>query len=537
MTKMVYSFDVFDTCLCRLCGEPRLLFDVLSLKVQEMMGDDGNEQMRQLFVVLRAESGGKSLNEIYDHVAKNFPLPCSVEQMAAMEMELEKQMLVPIVATRNLVNGLREKGDIRFISDMYLPSAFIRERLVEHGFFKEGDKIYVSDELQAWKHDGSLYRFVHETEGIAYRRWHHYGNCRHSDYKVPRGLSIHAHHLSYGYLSYEEQWRRMPVLQYQYPAILAGVARAVRLSTEAPEDQKAFVCDISAPLMVSWVLHMMCDAQHNGVRRLFFCARDTHSQFMVARRLQLLFPDIKAHYLFISRDALHVGNEEDVARYFMDAGVLSNEKTAIVDSNSCGETLRVLNRMAESQGCRPVVGYFIVSSALPKETALSFPLVYPRYISNQSNKTGRSLIGMKIFFELILSLNYHRKTIGYERRGDRMRPVFGNDDDDRWCVEGIGTRSAKKYNDRLSLKLCEAVVDTGLYRYNDQLFDHVVLSSLADFFTYPKKTYLHYLRRFVWWDRPFVGPVVGKSRGLWRRGNLFYCLPGFFSKLLWKILK
>lgn len=45
----VYSFDVFDTCLARLCGEPRLLFDVLSLKVQKAMGEDCNEHLRELF--------------------------------------------------------------------------------------------------------------------------------------------------------------------------------------------------------------------------------------------------------------------------------------------------------------------------------------------------------------------------------------------------------------------------------------------------------------------------------------------------------
>ena len=61
---MVYSFDVFDTCLCRLCGEPRLMFDVLSLKVQEAIGDSCSEQLRQLFVAARVAAEGRSLHEI-----------------------------------------------------------------------------------------------------------------------------------------------------------------------------------------------------------------------------------------------------------------------------------------------------------------------------------------------------------------------------------------------------------------------------------------------------------------------------------------
>lgn len=531
---MLYSFDVFDTCLCRLCGEPRLMFDVLSHKVKEIMGEACNEQLRQLFVANRTEAVGSDLVEIYEEVSRVFPLPFSVERMVEMELETERQMLVPVVATLKLVNRMREKGDICFISDMYLPSSFIKERLVEHGFFKEGDRIFVSNEMQAWKHDGSLFRRIHETEGISYRRWHHYGNCRHSDFRVPRRLGISAFHLSYGYLPYEEQWRQMPVLRCQYPAILAGIARAVRLSTEAPEDQKAFVCDLSAPLMVTWVFRIMEKAQRNGIKRLYFCARDTHTQFLVARRLQPLFPEMTAHYLFISREAIHADNKDEIFRYFLESGLASEDKTAIVDSNSSGETLRVLNALMKAHGCVPVAGYFMVSNTQPQDTDLSFSSIQPCYINSLGNRKGGLLMGMKIFFELIISLNYHQRTAGYESHGKSVRPFFGEDGDDQWFVDGMGIRRAKKNNDQLALGFCNAFVSTGLFRYSEQLFDHFIVSSLTEFFDCPQKKYLPYLHRFVWWGRPFVGPIVGKHKGLWRRGSLFYSLPSFLLKLIWK---
>ena len=531
---MVYSFDVFDTCLCRLCGEPRLMFDVLSLKVQETMGESCSEQLRQVYVASRTEASGGNLKEIYDNVSQSFPLPWRIEQMAEMELEVERQMLMPIVETRRLVDSLREKGDVCFISDMYLPSTFIRKRLVEHGFFKEGDRLYVSNELQAWKHDGSLFRLIHEREGFNYKRWHHYGNCRHSDYRMPRSLGIHAHHLTFGYLPYEEQWRRIPVLQFQYPAILAGVARAVRLSTPAPKDQKAFVCDISAPLMLSWVLRVMKDGRNHGIRRLYFCARDTHTQFLIAKRLQPLFSELTIHYLFISREALRVENKEDVFRFFFEKGLASSDKTAIVDSNSSGETLRALNRMMEEHACNPVAGYYLVADVLPKNAMLTFPSIYPRYVGSLGNKRGRSLMGMKLFFELVLSLNYHSKTVGYERHGNMERPVFGEDADDQWCIVKQGVREAKKLNDRLALGYCDAFLNTGLCRYGDQLFEQVAIPTLTSFFAYPQKTCLRYLHRFVWWGRPLVGSVFGKAKGLWHRGSLIFCLPGFLSKWIWK---
>ena len=136
MTNTVFSFDVFDTCLCRLCGEPRLLFDVLSRKVQKAMGNECGEHMRQSFVTARINAGGNDLAEIYNQVKKDFPVPCAVERIVELELETEREMLVPILATRKLVDALRAKGKVFFISDMYLPSSFIKERLVAFGFFK-----------------------------------------------------------------------------------------------------------------------------------------------------------------------------------------------------------------------------------------------------------------------------------------------------------------------------------------------------------------------------------------------------------------
>ena len=57
---MTKSFDVFDTCLCRLCGDPRMLLDVLSWKVVDLMplAEDDKEHLREQFVSLRADAHG-----------------------------------------------------------------------------------------------------------------------------------------------------------------------------------------------------------------------------------------------------------------------------------------------------------------------------------------------------------------------------------------------------------------------------------------------------------------------------------------------
>lgn len=528
----IYSFDVFDTCLARLCGEPRLLFDVLSLKVKEAMGETCNEHLRQLFVASRVQAEGNNLHEIYSHVAQRFPLPGSVGQMAELELETEREMLVPIIATLELVNQLRKKGRILFISDMYLPSAFIRERLKKFGFFQEGDLLFVSDEIGAWKYDGLLYRYVHEKESIPYRHWHHFGDNRQSDFKEPRRLGIHAHHLHYDYLPYEEKWREIPVLQYQYSAILAGVARAVRISTEALDDQKAFVCDISAPLMVSWVLRIMKDAMQRGIRRLYFCARDVHSEFLIARQFQDVFPDIELRYLFISGPALY--EDANCLDYLIQEGFADGIPVAIVDSCSSGKTLEAINKLLSSKGYSPSFGYFWEQMQVSSEPYVSSSLfakyeLQNAYLRSLASRRVRRFEGMRLLPELVFSLNYHKKTYGYEYHGQKLRPVFKDDEDDSWVFDGPSARIVKRNNDMILSRFSDSFKIVGLLPHVDSIFENNSTHILADFVDSPYKDYLHYLHRFVWWGSPLVGSIHGKNKGVWKRGNLFYSLPGLLT--------
>lgn len=529
----VFSFDVFDTCLVRLCGEPRLLYDVLSLKVKNDVGKEYNEHMRQQLVTARIQAGGKNLNEIYNNIAQYYPLPYTVDRMVELEIETEKEMLKPVLYTLYMINRLREKGRILFISDMYLPSAFIQERLVEFGFFKEGDRLFVSDEVGAWKSNGSLYRYIHEKEKITYRDWHHYGDNWRSDVKVPRRLGIHSHHLHYDYLPYEKMWREIPVLQYQYPAILAGVARAVRLSNEALDSQKAFVSNVSAPLMISWVLSIMTDAQKRGISHLYFCARDVHTHYLIARQLRTLFPNIEAHYLFISRVALY---ESPMAyEYLQQEGLADKSLSAIVDTCTNGKTLYTINKMLMSHGEKAVYGYFMEqtnNSVSVKYTNTQCDyLINSLYLEQLPMAKVHRLGGMTNLYETFFSINLHATTIGYERHRDIIRPVFGttsNRDGDWHCVLS-NFRNIKHSNDTLCKAMADAFCVTNLVDYNESILKHIAIPTLSQFIDVPYKIYINYLTNFKWLNNPFVGKIHGNNKGVWKRGSLFFSLPDFLS--------
>lgn len=228
--KKLYSFDIFDTCLVRLCGDPDNVVEILSNRIVKLLKDDSlfdfqgsEEHFRHLFVAIRKKYSG-NLDECYKKISSVLPIQVAPEEMAKMEMNLEREMLVPVKHTLDLVNRARTKGKVVYISDMYLPSDFLKKILEEYGFYKQGDEIYVSDELNAWKRDGTLYRYVKIKENVNYWHWHHFGDNRKSDVKVPRRLGIHSHYIHYDYLSFEKRWLRFPNFLNKSEKILAGLS-------------------------------------------------------------------------------------------------------------------------------------------------------------------------------------------------------------------------------------------------------------------------------------------------------------------------
>ena len=152
-----------------------------------------------------------------------------------------------------------------------------------------------------------------------------------------------------------------------------------------------------------------------------------------------------------------------------------------------------------------------------------------------TSSSVRRLSGIWIIFETMFSLNYHKRTIGYERQGDVMRPIFDFDYESGWYITGMNIRQAKRQNDYMSLAFCDAVVKTGLANYAKECVNNISVPTLVSYVDHPRKIYLQYPHKFIWSGKRFVGSFWGK-KGTWKRGNLFYSLPVFFATPLRIIL-
>lgn len=157
----IASFDIFDTTLIRKCGKPQNIFYLLAQKLFYH-----NTELQKEFVIWRLNIETKirfqtkceiMLNDIYN----NFPedkFGCSGVFAMESELQVESDNLVANSTIKETIRSKRKAGfKIIFISDMYLPSAFLKECLMHNHCILPNEEVFVSCENQARKSDGTLY--------------------------------------------------------------------------------------------------------------------------------------------------------------------------------------------------------------------------------------------------------------------------------------------------------------------------------------------------------------------------------------------
>lgn len=552
----VFSFDIFDTCLVRKCGTPRNMLDVLSLRVFDYPVE---EWVRQEFVVARRkaetqqfESNPKStIEDIYDNLDFHHCALMKKSQLVNVEIELERELLVPVLKMRERIDRLREKGHhIIYISDMYLPESFLRPIMQFHGFLKEGDSLYVSCEIGCQKRDGSLFEYVKEREGLKYVDWKHVGDNRFCDYNVPRKLGIRTELVSHGYNPYPRQWMDNDYsLMVKYPSILAGLSRALSLSN--PDNtHRDFILDIIAPFYSSWLYRIFEDAQKRGINRLYFCARDAYQIHKMALHMQVMFPNIGVEYVYISRHALYEEkNEEAKLAYFKQIGLASeNEKVAIVDTTTSGKTLHYLNVFLTNHGYKELFGYFFLlwNKVEGTDRLKSDVKIFDAYL--KENPVYDRLLPFFLIFENYFGVNNEERTDNYAFEKGKAIPVFTTELMKEDCI----IRDDKDWasvHQQLLCQYVESFVQIGLYRYSSIIFDGISVPNMCRFFTFPEKSYLSALENFycllhsngvmIPCIRKIHNPInlvrlflSDKKNCYWRRASIIYSSPNWLLKLI-----
>lgn len=551
----VSSFDIFDTCLVRLCGTPTHFFDVLSYQA---FVESVPECLRQRFVAERREAehqaavllGAKcTLADIYGHFAFSYPLLLPKERLMKIEMNCEKSMLRPVLSMRRKVEDCRERGHhIIFISDMYLPGWFLKSVLIQFGFFKDEDTLYVSCEVGKSKYKGELFNYVLVKENLSKRKWTHYGDNRYGDIQGARFAGLKVQRIEHAYSPIQNLWSLKDYVNgFKYPGVMAGISRALCCSNE-DNSHKHMVVDLIAPLVCSFTYGVMKAASAKHFSRLFFCARDTYSMYQVAQKMKPMFPDLEIDYLYISREALYEGEDEGRLAYYRQIGLASrNEDVAIVDFVTGGKTMMVLNRLLQNNGYRKVYGYFLYKWE-HFDIEVDFDCCHfelsQAYLKGVAFEPFIFLIRTQ-FFENFFGMNDQKRTVGYVMSGDKYEPVFTESP-----IQQDGNIPNRKQwlivHQSLIDQFADAFLTTGLYRYSEDVFKNLVMNALVFFSSTPDRIYLEPMLEYRITEdgipmvkkKSLIGLVLTRGRDSeWRRGTIYYNLPKWLVSFIVRFLQ
>jgi predicted HAD superfamily hydrolase len=333
----IASFDIFDTVLTRCVGNPHAVFVVLGrrLAAAGMTGDAaifaGARVSAEARARRRADPREVDLEAIYRELVAAAVLDlAAVPRAIAMEIELEAEMIRPVPGARAEVAAARSAGKrVVFVSDMYLPLAFLKGQLVRHGFWSEGDGLYVSSDLHLTKKSGALFDHVVQREGAAAASIVHRGNDAESDVRSAVRSGVRAEHFFDGNLGrYESIFESWSMRTEGLTSVVAGAARLARIEGTREFGASASLAEVAAgvagPALTGFVIWLLREARNRGIRRMFFVSRDGEILLRLARQLApSLSTKCELRYLYGSRQAWHLPSIAD--------GVANSDRKWILD--------------------------------------------------------------------------------------------------------------------------------------------------------------------------------------------------------------
>jgi FMN phosphatase YigB (HAD superfamily) len=456
----VISFDVFDTLLVRVQARPGDLFLQLGAELAsagiQVPPPNAFVRLRQqteLTARRKAPSGEVTLDEIYATLAGALGWDDATRTQARQrELDLEARSLKAIPAMLARVNAARTEADeVWFLSDMYLPAAFIERVLRREGFFRDGDKLFVSGEWRASKARGDLFTKAREQVSQPITTWRHIGDNPHADELVPRGQGIATEICQDAALNRYEQIACGPCEHELWRSLVAGAMRRARLANPETDPPRRVIwdtgCDVVGPLLFGFVHWCLAQAVERGLSRLYFVARDGQLLHRIAERHAPAWGfDIECRYLHGSRQAWHPaaadgadGLRKLALGYLRQEGLLDAIPWAIVDIGWHGNLQRSLGRVLGGSGAPPLVtGFYfglLPGASVPLgDTATGY--------WNQVPANGHGVRRLNhVLCEIFLSAD-HGSVLGYREEAGRFVPQLREPRNERALGWGLAALQA-----------------------------------------------------------------------------------------------
>ena len=317
----IASFDIFDTLLTRLVSEPTEIFKICGDRaVQFGWINFAAETFREVRIQaeqrsrLFYEGGEVSLDEIYREMANTLEITTeTIDKLKNLELEVETEYLIAVPRAYQLIEQARRSHPhILFLSDMYLPESFLEARLKQHGFWQEGDRLYVSSQWRKSKGKGDLFLKVLGDLQLNAKDVTHIGNSWTSDVTVPKSLGLNSIYFN------DANPNRYELILQKYAdatngitSIWAGISRYTRLTKDTKTPKESIIRDIAAsvaaPILTAYTIWILQQAKAKQLARIYFLARDGEMLLQIAKELApKIYPELELRYLYVSRQALRM---------------------------------------------------------------------------------------------------------------------------------------------------------------------------------------------------------------------------------------
>ncbi len=184
------SFDIFDTLIKRNVQTPTDIFEIIEKRYGNNLVNFKNKRIN---AENKARKKSKyeevTLKEIYDELDYSQKIK---EELYKLELQVEKDFCVTNKEILKIYNKcVKANKKIFLTSDMYLPRKTVEEILKKNGY-QNYQKIYLSNEKRLTKHTGNLFKCLIKEQNINKSKLVHIGDSLKGDFLSPKKLNIKA---------------------------------------------------------------------------------------------------------------------------------------------------------------------------------------------------------------------------------------------------------------------------------------------------------------------------------------------------------
>lgn len=373
----VVSFDIFDTLLVRASVSPEDVWRYIEKRYSVV----GFFEKRE-----KAGADAETLDAAYELIPE-------FEFLKTKELMAESFFLhanKDIVAIWNEAGRLGKRRII--VSDMYLPSAFLKTVLNDHGI-RGWEKFYLSCELSKRKDTGQLYEHIIADLGVCANDILHIGDNQISDHAIPKTFGIRTYlvgriidsFLAENTFAAKFLEGSQSVEARQFVGALAiGWKEFLRTHENACYWQRIGFL-FAGVLGYAYALFLKDISHREHIDRLYFIARDG---YLLEKIYNVIDPAIQTKYAYAPRACACEDNAEiksEFSAYIK--SLMVTEHTGIVDG--CSQNLTAKKLFEQFSG-KTIHAFQLVSFS---DSVTGHEFIYAPNMQ----------IGWAIFAELLLS--------------------------------------------------------------------------------------------------------------------------------------